>query len=94
MFYLNGLSIDPTQGPKCFPERRQVALCLWIVFSKAHENANASHLLRPRFERPSECRATEKCDELPSPHELPSPPEDHTLPYRWAKAELLCITAK
>ena len=61
------------------------------------KHANALHpagRLCARRERPRDGRAAEQRDELPSPHELPSPPEDHTLPYRWAKAELLCITAK
>jgi hypothetical protein len=50
MFYLYGLSIKPTQGVERFPERRELAICLWIF--NAHEDANASRLLCVRRKRP------------------------------------------
>jgi hypothetical protein len=44
-----------------------------------------ARLLRPRRERPSDCCAGEKGDELAPPHGLRPQAEDHTLAYRRAR---------
>jgi hypothetical protein len=54
MFYLYALSLNPTQGAERFPKRREFAFCLWIIVCAAHQNANASRLLRASRKRP--CR--------------------------------------
>src|SRR5262245_15240393 len=64
------------------PERRDGRPCFRVVLGKvAHQHPDAPHalvLLRPRRERPGDCRAAEKSDELSSSH---SPPPDQG-PYR------------
>jgi hypothetical protein len=54
-------------------ERRFAGLSFRIVRGRVHEHADAPHalsLLRPRRERPGDRRATEKRNELTSPHIL------------------------
>src|SRR5262249_19644851 len=63
-------AIGPTQIRKRSRERRIARLPLRIVLVARHEHADAPNplgLLRPRPHRPRR-RASEPCDEFPSPH--------------------------
>jgi hypothetical protein len=64
-------ALGPTQLPERLPKRGNAGLSFRIAFRKIHQHANAPHplaLLRPRRERPSRCRASEKRDELAPSH--------------------------
>jgi len=53
------------------PKYRNARTCVRVVLGGRHQHANPPHslgLLRTRRERPYDCRAAEKRDELASPH--------------------------
>jgi hypothetical protein len=88
-------TLRPSVEPSfCNQERRYAGLIYRIARGRGQQHADAPHplaLLRARRERPSDCCAAEKGDELAPPHGF-SLIENHTLSRRRMN-EAFCITA-
>src|SRR4029453_18103134 len=60
-------AVRPSEPFEFVPESRETFSGVWIVLLKVHQHTDPSHplaLLRARRERPRDCRAAEKRDEL------------------------------
>jgi hypothetical protein len=61
----------PTQLIKALYKRRDPRLRIRVIFREARQYTDAPYaltLLRTRRKRPSDCRSTKKCNELPPLH--------------------------
>jgi hypothetical protein len=87
------LAVNPAHLPQSIQECSVSKLPGRIVPFDADKHADASHLhrrlLRAGSERPDDCCAAEKGDELASPHGLRPQAEEHTLAYRRPTEEVV-----
>src|SRR5262245_42913395 len=70
---LNGAAFRPSERLKSMPKGLDAGVCFWIILHESVQETDAPHLfglLRVGAERPSDCRATEKPDELAPSHRL------------------------